>query len=229
MVNDIAISVDGLTIRYESAEPVVAAASFMVKQGEFTSLIGRSGTGKTSILNAIAGFIPFEGTIERTGRFSYVFQRNALFPFMTVAGNIGFGLSGLGRAERNRAVKEILDLIGLPGFGTRYPSQLSGGQAQRVALGQALAVKPDIILLDEAFAALDVLTRDQLTDWLRSLVKTVNVSVLMTSHYLDEVITLSQQVLVLSDRQLTTYPMVTNPDRFSVEFQSIKQQLSLLL
>lgn len=229
MANNIAISVDGLTIRYKSAEPVVAAVSFLVKQGEFTSLIGRSGTGKTSILNAIAGFISFEGTIERKGRFSYVFQRNALFPFMTVAGNIGFGLSGLGRAERDHVIKETLDLIGLPGFGARYPSQLSGGQAQRVALGQALAVRPDIILLDEAFAALDVLTRDQLTDWLRSLVKTVNVSVLMTSHYLDEVITLSQQVLILSGRQLTTYPMTTNPERFSVEFQTVKQQLSLLL
>ena len=151
------------------ATKVVHDFNLSVDKGEFVSFLGPSGCGKTTVLRMVAGFeTPSEGQILIDGQevtrlrpnqrqIGMVFQSYALFPNLTVAENVGFGLkvAGVPRAERGPRVAEMLNLIGLPDLGARYPWQLSGGQQQRVALARALAPRPRVLLLDEPLSALD--------------------------------------------------------------------------
>ena len=166
-----------MVIRYEThdGEGLVAVdgVDFNVGQGEFVALVGPSGCGKSSLLMAIAGLVPIDGgriAVSRSSSatgpekspFSVVFQQDRLLPWLTTRGNILFALeaTGVPRAERGEIAAREIARVGLQGFENSYPNQLSGGMQQRVNLARALAVSPEVLLLDEPFAALDALTRE---------------------------------------------------------------------
>ena len=151
-----------------SGVPVLDDISLDVGEGEFVCLLGPSGCGKTTMLNVLAGFIaPSSGRVLIDGepvtgpdpRRIFVFQERGVFPWLTVEGNIGFGLFTLDRRERRRRIAHYVKLVGLEGLEQAYPQELSGGMKQRVEVARALAVNPDLLFLDEPFGALDSITR----------------------------------------------------------------------
>jgi len=187
-----------------------------VDQGEFVSLIGPSGCGKSSLLRIIAGLeSPEEGQVFFDGarvtdpspRRGMVFQEYALPPWKTVAANIALGpkFRGLPTAERDRLVKKYVDLVGLRGFESRYPHELSGGMRQRCALARTLANDPDLLLMDEPFAAVDAQTREILQEellriWGEHLPPRERKTVLFVTHSIDEAVLLSDRIVVISAR-----------------------------
>lgn len=185
------ISVEQLTKEYPTRDGLVRAllgVNMAIKEGEFVSIVGPSGCGKSTLLYIIGGFLKADrGAVSVDGSLisgpgldrGVVFQEYALFPWLTVAGNIAYGLQTTGVPKRARVetVERLVALIGLQGFETRYPHELSGGMRQRVAIARTLAYDPQILLLDEPFGALDAQTRETLQDevlriW-RSMGKTV--------------------------------------------------------
>lgn len=174
---------------------------FACFDGEFISIVGKSGSGKSSFLNALAGFIPYEGTVGAPPGLGYVFQNYALFPWMTVRENIEYGLSQLPKQQRRKRVLEMLERIEMLELGKRYPSELSGGQIQRVALARALAPDPSVLLMDEPYGALDHHTRDRMQTWLLSLWQQSRKTVLFVTHYIEEAIFLADRIVVLRDKQ----------------------------
>jgi NitT/TauT family transport system ATP-binding protein len=174
------------------------------KEGEFVAIVGKSGSGKSSFLNALAGFIPYEGEIKRPESIGYVFQSYALYPWMTVQKNIEFGLGNLSREERRKLVNEMLKQIDMKEYAKRYPLQLSGGQIQRVALARAMAPNPDVLLMDEPYGALDHHTRDKMQDWLLTIWNKTKKTVLFVTHYIEEAIFLADRVVVQRDKKFVT-------------------------
>lgn len=183
--------------------------TFDVAPGRFVSIVGPSGCGKSTLLNMIAGLLaPTTGGVDVFGqpltsvntRASYMFQGDALLPWKTVLANIQLGLTFRGRTGREAQDEAAawLDRVGLHGFGDRYPSQLSGGMRKRVAMAQAWIVRPDIILMDEPFAALDVHTRLRMESEVLGLWTESRQTVMFVTHDLEEAIALSDEVLVLS-------------------------------
>ncbi|SMY07146.1 ABC transporter ATP-binding protein [Flavimaricola marinus] len=191
---------------------VVKDFSIAVEQGEFVSLLGPSGCGKTTVLRMVGGFeTPSAGSITIDGRdvtglrpnqraIGMVFQSYALFPNLTVGQNVAFGLkvAGVGRAERDARVAEMLDLIGLADLGARYPFQLSGGQQQRVALARALAPRPKVLLLDEPLSALDAKIRVSLRTEIRAIQKRLGITTIFVTHDQEEALSMSDRVVVMS-------------------------------
>jgi ABC-type nitrate/sulfonate/bicarbonate transport system ATPase subunit len=169
--------------------------------GEFVSIVGKSGTGKSSFLNALAGFIAYEGSVVAPSSIGYVFQDYALFPWMRVEENIAFGLAHLAKPQRRERVLEMLERIEMSEFSRRYPPELSGGQIQRVALARALAPDPTVLLMDEPYGALDHHTRDRMQTWLLSVWEDSKKTVLFVTHYIEEAIFLADRVVVLRDRR----------------------------
>jgi iron(III) transport system ATP-binding protein len=183
-----------------------------VRQGEFVCFLGPSGCGKTTLLRAIAGLdLQDEGTIEMAGRdvstappaardFGIVFQSYALFPNLTVNDNVGYGLVNRGQPQAaiRARVAELLDLVGLPEQGTKYPLQLSGGQQQRVALARALATAPGLLLLDEPLSALDARVRVHLREQIRDLQKRLGVTTIMVTHDQEEALTMADRIVVMN-------------------------------
>jgi ABC-type nitrate/sulfonate/bicarbonate transport system ATPase subunit len=192
------IEVSGLGISY-GRRRVLDAVDFRCGHGEFVAIVGRSGTGKSSFLNAIADFIPYEGTIAVAATCGYVFQSFSLFPWMTVEDNIAFGLLSQPASLRRSRVGEMLARIEMSEYARRYPMQLSGGQVQRVALARALAPDPAILLMDEPYSSLDHLTREKMQSWLLSLWNEMRKTVLFVTHYIEEAIFLADRVVVLRD------------------------------
>ena len=192
-----------LTISY-GVEPVLEGANLAVGDGRFVSLVGPSGSGKSSLLRAVIGLQrPLSGTIEmRLGRaqVGILFQDDALLPWKTARDNVALGLSFNGM-ERSKALAEAerwLARLGLAGFGDRFPRHLSGGQRKRVALAQVLAMKPRLILMDEPFASLDAIMRARIVGEVVALVEHERISVLLVTHDLEEAISLSDEVYLLS-------------------------------
>ncbi|HEX2581039.1 MAG TPA: ABC transporter ATP-binding protein [Dongiaceae bacterium] len=191
---------------------VVQQFDLNVEKGEFVSFLGPSGCGKTTTLRMIAGFErPSAGVIRIDGRdvtslrpnqrnVGMVFQSYALFPNMSVADNVAFGLkiAKWPKAEIGPRVEEMLKLIKLPELGERYPYQLSGGQQQRVALARALAVKPQVLLLDEPLSALDAKIRISLREEIRSLQKKLGITTIYVTHDQGEALTMSDRIAVMS-------------------------------
>jgi sulfate/thiosulfate transport system ATP-binding protein len=186
--------------------------SVEIPSGSLTALLGPSGGGKSTLLRIIAGLEqPDSGTVMIEGKdatatpvqnrnVGFVFQHYAAFKHLTVARNVAFGLEIRKRpkAEIKQRVKELLELVHLEQFGDRYPSQLSGGQRQRMALARALAVQPEVLLLDEPFGALDALTREQLQNELLQIWKRTGVTTIFVTHSVEEAVLLADRVLVMS-------------------------------
>jgi ABC-type nitrate/sulfonate/bicarbonate transport system ATPase subunit len=171
--------------------------------GEFVSIVGPSGCGKSTLLHILGGFVEAtDGEIDLDGTRGIVFQELALFPWRTVIGNIAYGLAerGVPRAERRRRAREYVELVGLDGFERHYPKDLSGGMKQRVALARALIVEPEILLLDEPFAAVDAQTRAALQVQLLELWERTGTTVVLVTHSVEEALLLSDRVYVLSGR-----------------------------
>jgi putative spermidine/putrescine transport system ATP-binding protein len=200
-----------LTKRFGDAT-VVDGLSLGVEQGEFVSLLGPSGCGKTTTLQMIAGFVePSAGTINLGGRdltkikpaargLGIVFQSYALFPHMTAAENIAFGLEmrGVAKPEQTKRVADALALVGLAGFSDRYPRRMSGGQQQRVALARALVIKPDVLLLDEPLSNLDAKLREEMQVELRQIQRTVGTTTILVTHDQGEAMALSDRIVVMN-------------------------------
>ena len=202
---------DRLTKRYGD-QAAVDALSLEVAKGEFVALLGPSGCGKTSTLQMIAGFVePTSGGVRIEGRdlvgqkpshrgLGIVFQSYALFPHMTAAENVAFGLEmrGVALAERQRQVREALDLVGLGTLAARYPRRMSGGQQQRVALARALVIKPRILLLDEPLSNLDAKLREEMQIELRNIQRTLGTTTLLVTHDQSEAMALADRIVVMN-------------------------------
>lgn len=197
---------------------VLGNVSLAVAKGEFLCILGPSGCGKSTLLNIMAGFLaPTRGTVRAGGelihgpdpRRIFVFQERGVFPWLTVEGNIGFGLARLPRKERDQRIAHYVDLVGLKGFEKSYPSDLSGGMKQRLEVARALAVNPDMLLLDEPFGALDSITRLNLRRELLRIWEAERKTIIFVTHDIDEAVQLADRVVVLSDRPATIQQVVT--------------------
>jgi NitT/TauT family transport system ATP-binding protein len=221
---DAAIEIDGLSLRFETADGPVQAlsdVSLKIARGEFVSFIGPSGCGKTTLLRAVADLeTPSSGSIRvnslspreaRASRaYGYVFQAPALYPWRSVARNIALPLEimGFSKAEREARIAKGLDLVNLSGFGGKYPWQLSGGMQQRASIARALSFDPDLLLMDEPFGALDEIVRDMLNEQLLRLWDATGKTVLFVTHSIPEAVFLSTQIVVMSPRPGRIYDVI---------------------
>ena len=212
--NTAQIVLDEVTRRFPgAAAPAVAGVSLVIDRGEIVALLGPSGCGKTTTLRLIAGFerpdaghVSIAGTVVAgPGRWvaperrnvGMVFQDYALFPHLTVAANVGFGLRSGSRREQAARVAETLALVGLEGFAGRYPHQLSGGQQQRVALARALAPRPNVVLLDEPFSNLDGELRAQVRRDVRDILRGAGATALLVTHDRDEAFAVADRIALM--------------------------------
>jgi len=214
-MSDAIISFQGVSKHFGSVK-AVDNASFDIQRGEFFSLLGPSGCGKTTLLRMVAGFeIPSVGEIMIDGQpmsatppnhrpVNMVFQNYAIFPHLDVRNNIAFGMrkAGLTRAELDKRIDEVLELIKLPGYGKRGADELSGGQRQRVALARALIKQPKVLLLDEPLGALDRKLREQMQIELRQLQQQIGITFLFVTHDQEEALTLSDRIAVMSEGEV---------------------------
>ncbi|MEM6490482.1 MAG: ABC transporter ATP-binding protein [Pseudomonadota bacterium] len=187
--------------------PVFGNIDLDLQPGEFTVVVGASGAGKSTLLRIVAGLLaPSMGAVDRQvadapdrRAVAMVFQEARLMPWRTVAENVAFGLEGLAvdKAEAARRVAECLALVGLADYAGRWPSALSGGQRQRVGIARALAVRPDLLLMDEPFGALDAITRQGLQDELTRIWRETGCAILFVTHDIDEAVLLGDEVVLL--------------------------------
>jgi sulfate transport system ATP-binding protein len=205
------IAVTNLSKRFGDFQ-ALADVSVSIEDGSLTALLGPSGSGKSTLLRVIAGLeMPDTGRVEIGGRdatavpaqkrgIGFVFQHYAAFKHMTVRDNVAFGLKvrRRPRAEIAAKVDELLRIVGLDGYQRRYPAQLSGGQRQRMALARALAVEPEVLLLDEPFGALDARVRAELRAWLRRLHDEVHVTTVLVTHDQEEAMEVADRIVVLN-------------------------------
>jgi NitT/TauT family transport system ATP-binding protein len=200
----------GMTFRGGDGEVrVLENIDLDVREGEFVCILGPSGCGKSTLLNIVAGFLaPTSGSVKIDGeevrgpdpRRIFVFQERGVFPWLTVEGNIGFGLGRLPRSEREKRIGHYVRLVGLEGFEKSYPHELSGGMKQRVEVARALAVDPDMLYLDEPFGALDSITRLEMRRELLRIWQAEQKTILFVTHDIEESVQLADRVVVLSAR-----------------------------
>jgi len=198
--------------------PVLDDLNLEISDGEFVCVVGPSGCGKSTLLNVMAGFLPAtQGTVTIDGevvsgpdpRRILVFQERGVFPWLTVEGNIAFGLSKLTKDERRQRVAHYVQAVRLQGFENAYPSDLSGGMKQRLQVARALAVNPDILYLDEPFGALDFVTRVIMRGELHRIWQTERRTILFVTHDIDEAVQLADRVVVLSSRPAKIQDILT--------------------
>ncbi|MCK2149233.1 MULTISPECIES: ABC transporter ATP-binding protein [Marinobacter] len=219
------LEVNNLSCGY-GGDSVVRDVSFALSHGDIGCLLGPSGCGKSTILRALAGFLPLNSgeisllsqAISLPGRtlapekrrVGMVFQDYALFPHLTIADNVGFGLRNMSKAEKHQKVAELLDVVHLQDLANNYPHELSGGQQQRVALARALAPEPTLILLDEPFSNLDADLRRRLSLDVRDILKTLGISAILVTHDQQEAFAMCDQVAVLRDGQIQQWDVPYN-------------------
>jgi len=210
----------GKTFRSDTGATVKALedVNLLVHEGEFVTLVGATGCGKTTLLNLIAGLDTADEGYLRLGaglQFGYnianVFQHYTLFPWRTAVSNVSFGLQmrGVPRTKRQTMATKLLSRVGLKGFENAYPHELSGGMRQRAAIAQALAIEPKLLLMDEPFGAVDDSTRTELQQMLTNLWQENKTTILFVTHNIDEAIVLGSRVLIFSER----------PGRIDCEFK----------
>ncbi|QMV75597.1 ABC transporter ATP-binding protein [Comamonas piscis] len=204
------ISIEGIAKHYGDFK-ALERVDLEIEKGEFVVLLGASGCGKSTLLNLVTGFDkPTAGRIVVNGRevnkvdphCGMVFQQYALFPWLTVIDNVAFGLKmkGIAKAERLEVARRFIEMVGLRGFEDKYPNALSGGMRQRVSIARVLANDPDVILLDEPFAALDAMTRQVLQDELLQIYEKSKKTIIFITHSIDEALLLSTRMLIMSAR-----------------------------
>ncbi len=199
---DRSVLVTNVTQQFGSV-PALAEVNLAVRVGEFVCLIGPSGCGKTSLLRILAGLArPTSGTAHLTGRVATIFQGQSLFPWRTAVDNVAYGLelAGMPTARRREIAIEQLRRVGLERFARAYPHTLSGGMQQRVNIARALAVNPDVLLMDEPFGSLDEQTRIQMQEQLVALWQGSGKTVLFVTHSVDEAVAMGDRVCVMSAR-----------------------------
>ena len=210
-----------LVFKAKDREPVTALTNFSldIAEGEFVSIVGPSGCGKSTFLNIVLGLIePVSGVIQLNGtRISgpgqeraMVFQEFGLLPWRSVTANVELGLElkGVPSAKRAARANELINLVGLKGFETHYPHELSGGMKQRVGLARALATEPEVLLMDEPFAALDAQTRDLMQTELLQIWERSKKTVLFVTHSIEEAAYLSDRVIVMTARPCRTKDVI---------------------
>jgi len=218
------IDIDNLSLTFETNDGPVHALSdidLKIEEGDFVSFIGPSGCGKTTLLRVIAdlerptagsitvnGVSPEEARLNRA--YGYVFQAAALYPWRTIAKNVALPLEimGLSREEQQQRIQKNMELVNLAGFENKYPWQLSGGMQQRASIARALAVEPDLLLMDEPFGALDEIVRDHLNEQLLQLWAKTNKTVVFVTHSIPEAVFLSTKIVVLCPRPGRIYDVI---------------------
>lgn len=222
-----ALQLDAVRIAYDAAggpHTVVDGFSMTLDAGSIACLLGPSGCGKTTVLRAIAGFEPVRDGTVRLGdevlssarvhlpperrRVGMMFQEYALFPHLTAAQNIAFGLRRLPRADQQSRTAELLALVGLPDASGRHPHELSGGQQQRIALARALAPSPRLLLLDEPFSNLDIGTRERLTAEVREILRAAGQTALLVTHNHAEAQAMADHIGVMHQGRLARWDTV---------------------
>ena len=202
------VRIRDLNMRFAAID-VLQHIDLDVPEGEFVCFLGPSGCGKSTLLNILAGFLqPTSGDVAIDGqpvsgpdpRRIFVFQERGVFPWLTVEGNIGFGLFRLTDEERRKRIAHYVQLVGLSGFERAFPRELSGGMKQRVEVARALAVNPDVLYLDEPFGALDSITRLQMRAELLRIWQAERKTILFVTHDIEESVQLADRVVVLSAR-----------------------------
>ncbi|ABU72378.1 ABC transporter ATP-binding protein [Vibrio campbellii] len=215
-----ALSIKNLTCQYDD-QTVLESLSLEVEQGQIVCLLGASGCGKTTLLKAIAGLLPLSSgqmslnclTIDdgenwlppEQRNIGMIFQDYALFPHLTVAENIDFGLKNETTQQKLLKVEEMLGLVHLKGYGDRYPHQLSGGQQQRVAIARSLAYKPDLLLLDEPFSNIDTQVRHELIREIRKIFKEQGVTAIFVTHSREEAFAFADKMAVMNHGVIEQY------------------------
>ena len=201
---------------------VLKQVDLTVNSHEFICILGHSGCGKSTLLNMVAGYLlPDEGEIKVDGEMikgpsksrGMVFQDHALFPWYNVLENISFGpeVQGASKAKAKEIGKEFLSLVGLEAYANHYPAELSGGMKQRVGIARALASSPEILLMDEPFGALDILTRDMMRRELRRICAKLRPTILFVTHSISEAVYLADRVVVMKDGEIA--------ETFSIEIE----------
>ncbi|GFI49428.1 aliphatic sulfonates import ATP-binding protein SsuB [Lachnospiraceae bacterium] len=213
--------------------------SFNINKGEFLCIVGESGCGKSTLLRLISGLdTEYEGQIIINHKSvkspdksrGFVYQESRLFPWMTVEKNVGFVINDGNKDEKRKKIKEILEIVGLKGFETAYPKELSGGMAQRVNIARALVNKPDVLFFDEPFGALDALTRMQLQKELLMIHRKHMATTLLVTHDIEEAIYLANKIIVLKYRpaKIMDFIEIKLPyirDRGNEDFQAIRKSI----
>lgn len=218
------IDIENLSLTFETNDGPVHALSdidLKIEEGDFVSFIGPSGCGKTTLLRVIAdlekptaGSITVNGVSPEQARlnraYGYVFQAAALYPWRTIAKNVALPLEimGLSKAEQQQRITRNMELVNLTGFEKKYPWQLSGGMQQRASIARALAVEPDLLLMDEPFGALDEIVRDHLNEQLLQLWAKTNKTVVFVTHSIPEAVFLSTKIVVLCPRPGRIYDVI---------------------
>lgn len=234
--------IEGLSKKYQlSAGEVLALQdiNISIPEGEFVSIVGASGCGKSTLLRIIAGLENgYDGTVilgdtpisgpglDR----GMVFQEHRLLPWLTVSENVAFGLNGRVPGEKERLVREHLELVGLSGFAGAHPHQLSGGMAQRVSIARAIVNQPKLLLLDEPFGALDALTKIQMQQEILRIWEVEQTTMILVTHDIDEAIYLGDRVVIMSSRPGTVKKILPirlpRPrDRSSYEFVQLRREI----
>jgi NitT/TauT family transport system ATP-binding protein len=201
------IHTEDLSVSFDGTTPIFEGLNLAIEKGEFVTLVGVSGAGKSTLLRVIADLIPaFRGTVKidtpadpARRAIAMVFQAANLMPWRRVSGNVTLGLEGIDVSEqvKQQRVDWTLDLVGLSAYAERWPYQLSGGQRQRIGIARALAVDPDVLLMDEPFGALDAITRNSMQDELLRIWRETGKSILFVTHDIEEAVYLGDRVLLL--------------------------------
>ncbi len=221
--------------------PVLEDISLTIQPGEFVSIVGTSGCGKSTLLRLVIGLeADYRGEILLDGQRivgtsldrGIVFQEHRLFPWLTVTQNIGVSLLNApgSEASKRKSVQEHIELVGLKGFETAYPHQLSGGMAQRVAIARALVNRPQVLLLDEPFGALDALTRSYLQQELQRIWQAEGITAILVTHDVEEAVYLGDRVVVMQPRpgrirRIVDVNLPRPRDRGTAEFALIKDDV----